>query len=160
MDRWDVRTIPGLRCQDTWQTFIIDFCDVPKPFRGDVKGYIRMRLTAKDHTAGYALRETRVFQAFLTFFGQRHAGIDHLRDLNAADILAWIEALRCETNRRGNPRSRWDIAYYAGASQRFGRHLQRIESQNAPTRRLDKIYPRTCSCSAPKRRLESCQVHP
>ncbi len=68
-------------------------------------------------------------------------GNNHLRDLSAAGILAWVEVLRCETNRRGNLRSRWDIAYYVGASQCFARHLQRIESQNAPTRRLDKIYP-------------------
>jgi integrase len=81
-----------------------------------------------------------VLQAFLTFFGHCHAGTDHLRDLSAADILAWVEALRSETNSRRNHRSRWDIAYYVGASQRFARHLQRIKSQNAPTRRLDKIY--------------------
>src|SRR5438876_12325130 len=90
-------------------------------------------------TAGYALRETRVLQAFLTFLGERHAGIDNLRHLSAADILTWVEKLRCETNRRGNPRSLPDIAYHMGASQRFARHLQRIESQGAPTRRLEKI---------------------
>ena len=59
-DRWDVRTIPGLRCQDTWQAFVVDFSGVPQAFREDVKAYIRMTLTAKDQTAGYALRETRV----------------------------------------------------------------------------------------------------
>jgi hypothetical protein len=64
LDRWDVRTISWLRCQDTWQTFVIDFTDVPKPFRDEVKGYIRITLTSKDHTAGYALRDTRVLQAF------------------------------------------------------------------------------------------------
>jgi integrase len=140
-DRWDVRTIPGLRCQDTWQAFIVDFSGVPQAFREEVKGYIRMTLTAKDQTAGYALRETRVLQAFLTFLGERHAGIDHLRNLSAADILAWVEKLRCETNRRGSARSLPDIAYHVGASQRFARHLQRIESRDAPTRRLEKIYP-------------------
>jgi hypothetical protein len=136
-----VRTIPGLRCQDTWQAFVVDFSGVPQAFREEVKRYIRMTLTAKDQTAGYALRETRVLQAFLTFFGERHAGTYNLRDLSAADILAWVEKLRCETNRRRSPRSLPDIAYLVGASERFARHLQRIESQDAPTRRLEKIYP-------------------
>ena len=135
-----MRLLPGVRCQDTWTVFVVDFSGIPDVFRDNVKRFIRMTLTAKDQTAAYAQREMRLLQAFLTFFFDRHAGADNLCHLCAADLVAWVERLRRETNRFGKVRSPGDIAHHVGATQRLVRYLQRTDSPSAPSRPIEKIY--------------------
>ena len=120
-DIWNFRKIPGARYNKSSSNFLLDFTEVPLPFRKLVKKYLKLQLSMYSHAQLYCvLRGLRLFFIFL-----QDQKCKELKRLTRNDIEKYISWQKNRTN---------DAAHYRYILQirAFMEHIQRAEYPEAP----------------------------
>jgi integrase len=99
-DRWDARTIPGLRYAPHDTKYYVDFRQVPEVFRSAVKDFLRLKLVG-GRSATTLNSKARYLGHFLTFFLHRYPSACTLYTLSFHDIDAFILYLKTSADQRG-----------------------------------------------------------
>ena len=130
-DRWDARTIPGLRYAPHRNNHYIDFTCVSSRFRQMVKDYAKFQ-----HAAGRAAitinHAVHYLGRFFTFFAQQYPETCTLQDVTQQDIDAFLLYLKSTANGHGNPTSLRQIASHIQGLQSFLCYLERCHHPERP----------------------------
>jgi len=134
-DIWDVRAIPGIRYMEYSSNHLLNFTQIPLPFRSIVKQYLRY-LISSDLGQG-ACKATLL--GLRTFFHFLEAQATSVATLTAQDIEGYLWYLKTTSGSSGKERSQVQRSRCLSIVDRFLRYLQRIESPVAPQVPVDKI---------------------
>ncbi len=140
-DRWDIRTIPGLRYPPHSGPSYIHFHEIPERFRSIAKDHAKF-LIAADRAAQTVVCYTRYLEHFFLFFSQRYPDAWTLRDLTEQDIDAFVVQLKAEAHQRELKGCNTYVSYHIQKLEGFLYYLERIQSPlrpKLPTARL--IWP-------------------
>ncbi len=137
-DVWDVRRLPGVRHNAHTADYLVNFTDVPLPFRPEVKRYCQVKLATRwSHSA--CRQNLRQLRTFFHFLLTRSPAIRTLHTLSADDITAYLQSLAARTTPQGRPLSAQQRNNAIRALDHFLRYLQRTDNPLAPQRSVDKI---------------------
>jgi site-specific recombinase XerD len=137
-DIWDARVIPGARYMEYSSNHLVNFTQIPLPFRPLIKQYLQY-LISSDLTLVVCNHNLRGFRTFFSFLSERSPLSRELVSLSAQDIDAYLQYLKMTPDACGKERSQVQKSRYLSSLDRFLRYLQRIESPAAPRLPVDKI---------------------
>ena len=87
-DIWDVRNIPGARFPDHESRHIVNFKDIPIPFRPLAKRYLKFRISHL--SLGQCTLDVRILKLFFTFIHDKNPSWKDLNALTRKDIEDYL----------------------------------------------------------------------
>ncbi len=92
-DIWDARVIPGARYMEYSSNHLVNFTQIPQPFRPLVKQYLQY-LISSDLTLAACNHNLRGLRTFFSFLSERSPLSRELVSLTAQDIDAYLQYLK------------------------------------------------------------------
>jgi len=136
-DIWDVRNLPGVRYSAHSCDHLINFTQVPLPFRPVLKRYMRLMIT-RCSLQNCALRVRHV-RLFLDFYLSRYPSAHDFQKFCRADMEDYLVYLKTGTNSYGKPNSDYHIWRAVHTLRYFLEYLERTSSPEAPRMALSKL---------------------
>src|SRR5258708_30677304 len=136
-DIWYVRQLPGVRYSAHRSDHLLNFTQVPEPFRPSVKRYIKLLLTRRSQA--HCSDVLRGIRFFLGFYAQRYPTVCNFKQLSRSDIEAYLMYIRTKEGQYGKPLSAKYIWGAVHALRHFLEYLERVSSPDAPLIPVGKL---------------------
>lgn len=136
-DIWDVRNLPGVRYAAHRSDHLLNFTQVPLPFRPLLKRYMRLMITR--YSLSECARRVCFLRLFLKFYVLRYPSVGDFQQLSRADMEAYLLSIKTGINGHGKPsskRSMWEAINYL---RYFLEYLERTSSPEAPRIAVGKL---------------------
>ncbi|WP_026693898.1 tyrosine-type recombinase/integrase [Peribacillus kribbensis] len=123
-DIWDCRNIPGAKIAANHSDHLLNFEEIPKPFKPMVKRYLKIRLSR--FVQGTCSHDLRAVRRFMLFIHKIHPNWSDLQQLSRADIEQFVSHLvgQSLSNRTKNSQ--------LNAVRAMLEYIQRAEYTEAP----------------------------
>jgi len=157
-DIWDVRHLPGVRYAAHKSDHLLNFTQIPTPFRLVLKCYFRLLITR------YSLSECRTrlrhLRLFLDFYVPRYPCASDFQPVSRSDIEAYLLYLKTGADSHGKPNSTLQIWNALSRLRYFFEYLERTSSPQAPLAPVGKLIWPEDAGSSPDRRSNEIKYIP
>jgi len=137
-DIWDVRCLPGVRYPAHESNHLINFTQVPLPFRPVLKRYLRLMI-AQQYSLSECTIRVRFVRLFLEFYISRFPSAHDFQQLSRADMEAYLLYLKTGSNSYGKPNSALQVWRALNQFRYFLEYLQRTSSPESPLTAIGKL---------------------
>ena len=148
-DIWDVRNLSGVYYAKHQCSYLINFTQIPLPFRSLVKRYIQFTM-AQQRSQRECVRRVLYVRRFLDFYISRYPAAEDFQRLCRADIENYLLYLKTGVNSHGKPNSALLIWEAVNHFKYFLDYLERISSPEGPSVPVGKLVWREDGGSQPQ----------